>query len=89
MRPVKDLPAAGNPAFGWRTPPECLNRPRKRKPIRQLFDRLKAFQGVFQRFLSHSPGSKPALQAHDVADDLGDRVIVLDRNLLVDIDGGI
>src|SRR3569833_3769862 len=81
-------PAAGNPALGWRTSPECLNRTGKRKPIRRLFDKLTAFQGVFQRFLSASSG-KSVFQAHDVTDDLGDGLIVLIRYLIVDIDGGI
>src|SRR4051812_4063116 len=61
--------------------PECLNRTGKRKPIRRLFDEMEAFPRDFLRFRSSSSG-KAVFQAHDVADDLGDGVIVLDRNLL-------
>ena len=32
---------------------------------------------------------KSALQAHDVADDLGDRMVVLHRDFLVDFDGRV
>ena len=38
---------------------------------------------------SDTASGKAAFQAHDVADDFGDRMIVLDRNLVVDLDGGI
>jgi len=73
------------PRLGWRTPPECLNRPRKRQAHQQLFDRLKHFQGDFQRFSHILRAVSPFLQAHDVADDLGDRLIVSRPESLVDI----
>src|SRR6185312_476530 len=50
---------------------------------------LRAFWPLCGRGSRHPPSRKAALQTHDVADDLGDRMVVLDRNLLVDLDGGI
>src|SRR6185312_6113122 len=82
-------PSAWRSRAGLRAPPECLNRACKRKSIRPLIDRLKAFQGDFWPVSSRRPPRKAALEAHDVADDLGDRLIMLDRDLLVDIDGGV
>src|SRR4051812_17257898 len=38
---------------------------------------------------SYSPPRKSALEAHHIADDFGDRVIVLDRDFVVDLHGGV
>src|SRR4051794_17846587 len=39
--------------------------------------------------LARPSGSPRALEAHDVADDLGDGLVLLGRNLVVDLDRGI
>src|SRR5260370_22345504 len=70
--------------------PECLNRPRKRKPVKPAFCRLRSFPVHFPvqyislpRTESGPPAGQPALATHDVADDLGDRMIVFHRDLVL------
>ncbi|GCC48527.1 hypothetical protein chiPu_0032671, partial [Chiloscyllium punctatum] len=67
--------------------PECLNRTRKRKSTGRQFRKLRAFQAVFRPLLPQAGQAAP--QPHHVTDDFGNRVIVLDRDFLVDVDGGI
>src|SRR5690242_16230939 len=67
---------------------KCLNRAVKRKPVKPLFSRH--FTGQTRRIRPSWPAAgEPAPQPHDVADDFGDRVIMLDRDFVVDLDRGI
>src|SRR5579863_4375404 len=85
---------------GLRGPPlECLNRPRKRKYVNGLFCRLPTYsqiarpsiarEFVFPAQPSFPPPRKPAPQPHHIADDFRDRVIMLHRYLLIDLDRGV
>src|SRR4051812_23019384 len=76
---------------------ECLNRAGKRKPARDIvaaISRLKCFwRGFWARFrtarTSELPPGQPSPQTHDVADDLGDRLVMFHRDLLIDLDSGV
>src|ERR1700675_4172756 len=63
--------------------PECLNRTRQRKSVKPGISLVRPVSSQFLRGKfqsSRPPAGKPALEAHDVADDFGDRMIVLDRD---------
>src|SRR5258706_3404348 len=73
-----------------RLSPECLNRARKRKPVKPAFCWLRSFPAHFlAETESRPPAGQPALEAHDVADNLADCMIVFHRDLVVDLHGGM
>jgi hypothetical protein len=58
----RHCPSAWGSRAGLRAPPECLNRACKRKSIRRLIDRLKAFQGLFLAFPHVGRPERPRLR---------------------------